>query len=107
MNVHDADADSPDSESPEYRRSDLVSDSTTVRIRVAGRLDASWSERTGGLDIAVREGVGTGPVTELTGEVADQAALMGVLQQLYTLGLRLLTVEQVGAKGAKPFADDD
>ena len=32
--------------------------------------------------------------TTLTGTVADQAALLGLLQQLYTLGLPLLLVRR-------------
>jgi len=37
-----------------------------------------------------------GATTTLTGTVADQAALLGLLQRLYTLGLQLLLVRQVG-----------
>ena len=33
-------------------------------------------------------------ITTLTGAVADQAALLGLLQQLYTLGLPLLLVRR-------------
>ncbi len=33
-------------------------------------------------------------ITTLTGAVADQAALLGLLQKLYTLGLPLLLVER-------------
>ena len=33
-------------------------------------------------------------ITTLTGAVADQAALLGLLQQLYTLGLPLLLVKR-------------
>lgn len=33
-------------------------------------------------------------VTTMTGEIVDQAALQGILQQLYTLGLVLLSVKR-------------
>ncbi len=35
------------------------------------------------------------PVTTLTGRLADQAALHGLLQTLYSLGLPLLKVERL------------
>jgi len=34
-------------------------------------------------------------VTELTGRIPDQAALMGMLAQLYNLGVTLLAVERL------------
>jgi hypothetical protein len=37
------------------------------------------------------------PVTTLTGTVADQAALLGLLRRLYAVGLPLLTVICVAA----------
>jgi hypothetical protein len=39
------------------------------------------------------------PVTELTGQLMDQAALYGVLVTLYNLGLPLLSVECRAAQG--------
>jgi hypothetical protein len=35
------------------------------------------------------------PVTTLCGELADQAALVGVLSQLYTMQMTMLSVERV------------
>jgi len=35
------------------------------------------------------------PVTTLTGVVADQAALQGLLQRLYSMGLPLLSINRV------------
>ena len=64
----------------------------TYEIKVPGELDASWSDWTGGMTIAV-EGEGDGsPVTTLTGVVADQAALQGLLRRLYSVGLPLISV---------------
>jgi hypothetical protein len=66
----------------------------TYAIRVRGTLDAGWSERLGGLRItADMERIE--PVTELIGQLPDQAALMGVLTSLYDLGLPLLSVERI------------
>jgi hypothetical protein len=36
-------------------------------------------------------------VTELSGQLADQAALVGVLTSLYDLGMPLLSVERLAA----------
>ena len=65
------------------------------RITVVGSLDASWSARLGGLEI-----VNTEPAQDsgkslatLTGQMADQAALFGVLNALYNMRLPLVAVE--------------
>jgi hypothetical protein len=64
------------------------------RIRVLGLLDESWSDRLGGLRItACSLKDQEGPVTELVGQVRDQAKLAGVLNSLYELHLTLLLVE--------------
>ncbi len=64
----------------------------TYQIKVPGHLDESWSDWAGGMAITV-ESEGDGPpVTTLTGVVADQAALHGVLRRLYSLGLPLISV---------------
>lgn len=61
------------------------------RIRVPGHLDQSWSDWIGGMTITV-ESKGDGPpVTTLTGSL-DQAALLGLLRRLYSLGLPLVSV---------------
>jgi hypothetical protein len=67
----------------------------TYQIKVPGHLDESWSDWAGGMTIAV-ESEGDGPpVTTLTGVVADQAALQGLLRRLYSLGLPLISVNCV------------
>ena len=63
----------------------------TYQIKVPRELDASWSDWSGSLTIAV-ESEGEGPlVTTLTGTL-DQAALQSVLRRLYSLGLPLISV---------------
>jgi hypothetical protein len=65
------------------------------RIRVHGRLSASWADRLGDMAISVKQAASQQPVTTLTGEVIDQAALMGVLNSLYDMGFPLLKVERL------------
>jgi len=77
----------------------------TYRIRVACLLGQEWSERAAGMRIIVRRTEGGLDTTELFGPLADEAALMGVLETLYDCGARLLSVERVDddeSSGPKP-----
>ena len=62
----------------------------TYQITVPGELDPSWSDW---FEMAITvEAEGEGPpVTTLTGIVADQAALQGLLRRLYARGLPLIS----------------
>jgi hypothetical protein len=64
----------------------------TYRISVEGALDEKWSSRLGGMQIVTQERESQKPVTTLSGEVPDQAALVGVLNALYELHLNILYV---------------
>jgi len=68
-------------------------------IRVLGCLEKSWSRRLSGLNIlSYTSGLTNGiEMTTLTGELIDQAALMGVLNALYNLRLTIWSVECLGA----------
>ena len=64
------------------------------RLCVEGRLDPSWSDRLAGM--AIEPGArGPRVVTTLHGELADQAALHGVLNALMELHLPILSTERV------------
>jgi hypothetical protein len=60
-------------------------------IRSRGTLDPAWSDRLSGMGISA-SAAGGHPVTELRGRLPDQAALIGVLVNLYNLGLPLISV---------------
>jgi hypothetical protein len=62
---------------------------TRYELRVAGHLDERWSAWFEGWAVS-REGDGT---TTLRGDVADQAALHGLLGRIRDLGATLLSVE--------------
>ncbi len=64
------------------------------RIRIEGRLDPSWSDRMAGMAIEAH-GAKAAPVTTLTGHLADQSALHGVLNTLLELHLPLLSTERL------------
>ena len=72
-----------------------IKKSTTYRIRVQGELDKSWSGRLSGMSITVKKSKDQKPVTMLEGELADQAALSGVLNTLYELHLPVLSVKYI------------
>lgn len=67
-------------------------------IRIQGFLDQQWQAEMGSLHIAsyLRGDGSVSPVTILVGEVADQAALEGILSLIYELGLPLLEVVCLG-----------
>lgn len=68
-----------------------ASGTTTYEIRVAGHLGDQWCHRLGHLAIA-HHGDGT---TTLTGEVADQAQLHGILAGLRDIGAALLELRAI------------
>lgn len=67
----------------------------TYSIHVDGFLDESWSERLAGMKIKTNERKNLPPVTTLSGQLADQAELLGVLNALYNLGKSLMAVERL------------
>jgi hypothetical protein len=62
------------------------------QIRLQGKLPTTWSDRVAGMAIDASTAAGEEPITALRGEVADQAALCGLLNHLYTLQLTILSV---------------
>jgi hypothetical protein len=70
-------------------------------IKVPGRLQEHWSEWLEGMTVEVMSGDQVPTVTTLTGELPDQAALQGLLDRLYSMGLSLISVNLVpsSAKG--------
>jgi hypothetical protein len=67
-------------------------------ITVQGYLDKSRADWFDGMVIEPQVGAEGVSVTQLTGEVVDQAALLGLLRKLYDLGLTLLLVKRIDMK---------
>lgn len=67
-------------------------------IRLTGRLDAHWAAWFDGLRVR-DESDGT---TVISGPIADQAALHGVLQRVRDLGLPLVSVTRMEPEEAEP-----
>ena len=70
------------------------------RLRVDGQLDEHWSSWFGDLTLT-HEDDGT---TCLTGAVADQAELHGLLAKIRDLGVTLISVEVVDVPGTERTA---
>jgi hypothetical protein len=66
---------------------------TAYQLRIAGHLDQHWSPWFGGL-VLVHEADGT---TSLTGVLADQAELHGLLTKIRDLGVTLISLAVVPA----------
>lgn len=64
------------------------------RLRLAGIRTSGWGDWLDRLDIAIQCS-GPEAVTQLTGEVRDQAALFGLLSCIRDLGIPLVSVELV------------
>jgi hypothetical protein len=64
---------------------------TCYEIRITGHLSPQWADWFEGLTITLEEDGNT----LLTGPLADQAALHGLLKKVRDLGLSLLSVNQV------------
>ena len=60
-------------------------------IRFTGHLDDHWTAWFDGMTVSHE----TARTTRITGEVADQAALHGLLQRVRDLGLPLISVRRV------------
>jgi hypothetical protein len=69
-----------------------MSSPTTYQIRAVGKLDEGWSDWFSGMAVTLESNV-----TVLTGPVADQAALRGILTRIWDLNLILISVNRIEA----------
>ena len=70
-----------------------IYDRASYRITVWGVLDERWSDWVDGMRIVHAVTSEGAALTVLEGEVADQSALVGVLNVMLTLSLPLVAVE--------------
>ncbi len=68
-----------------------TSNAKVYEIRLKGHLEARWEQWFDGLSITLEENGNT----LLSGPLADQAALHGILKKVRDLGLTLLSVNSV------------
>jgi hypothetical protein len=64
-------------------------------IQVQGELDQGWENYFDGLSLTFTYSSDQLPATTLTGAMADQAALRGILCQLWDLNLTVVSVRRI------------
>lgn len=74
-------------------------------IQIQGTLDDSWGDYFGGEFETSQADESQPPVTILRTPLIDQAGLVGLVNRLNGLGLRLLSVESVPAESDLPAND--
>ncbi len=70
-----------------------MAETAVYRIRFQGALDDSWRHYLGAEWTIQIDDDRPPEITTITGVMADQAALLGLLSSLYDIGLPLLEVE--------------
>ena len=70
-----------------------VLEPAVYRIRIQGILDKNWSDYCRGMKIEHEGDSKHNAMTILMGRLADQSALIGVLNALFDIGYPILTVE--------------
>lgn len=77
-----------------YTPSGAQYESGRYEIRIQGHLDAQWTDWFGMLSVTMEENGDT----LLTGTVADQSALHGLLRKVRDLGMPLISVNRIGPR---------
>jgi hypothetical protein len=70
-------------------------DREVYQIQVRGRLHERWSGWFHDMTIAIEKARDGSFVTTLTGAVADQARLRGIVSRLWDLNMKLVSVRQI------------
>jgi hypothetical protein len=67
----------------------------TYQIKVQGQLDEKWSDWFNGMTITFESASNSSSITTLTGAVADQAKLRGILSRIWDLNMTVVSVTQM------------
>jgi hypothetical protein len=67
-----------------------TAETVTYQIKVQGELDEKWADWFSGMAITHE-----GDITTLTGAVADQSALRGILDRIWNLNLIVVSVARI------------
>ena len=71
---------------------------TRYQIQIRGHLDQRWEEMFPEFRITHQLLRADEPITLMTGEVSDQAALYGLIGRLRNMGLELISVQPQASK---------
>jgi hypothetical protein len=72
-------------------------DPATYRICVQGKIASSWGEDFTTMTLSYNDPDSLTPCTFLEGRVLDQAQLIGLIMDLYGLGLPLVSVQHIAS----------
>jgi hypothetical protein len=64
-------------------------------IKIQGQLDASWLDWFGAVDVRTGPGGNERQITIFSNIVTDQAGLVGLIRQLHSVGVVLLSIRHV------------
>ena len=70
-------------------------------IRIEGSIDDALAGWFGPMQLEPSDGTDGRQITTLSGEVADQAALVGLVRHLHGLGIVLLSIERTTCGASK------
>lgn len=76
-------------------RNETSTQQANYEIQVEGYLDERWGTWFSGLTVTLQHVDQQPPITTLTGPVADQSALRGLLGKLWDLNLTILSVQRI------------
>ena len=66
---------------------------TQYFIHIRGHLDKRWGKVLSGFDLTHEYTPTEGPITIVSGDVVDQAALYGLISRFQGLGIELISVQ--------------
>jgi hypothetical protein len=67
----------------------------TYQIKVQGQLDERWADWFDGMTLTFESASNSSSITTLSGAVADQAKLRGILSKIWDLNMTVISVTQV------------
>jgi hypothetical protein len=73
--------------------------SELYQVKLEGTLDEKWSDWFNGMTIEVEHASDGRAITTLTGPVADQARLRGVVSKIWDLNLTVISVRLIESAG--------
>lgn len=76
-----------------FQRGISLLNPAVYKIKIQGILDKNWSDYYGGMTIEYAGDPKQDAITILNGILADQSALIGVLNSLHDIGYPILSVE--------------
>ena len=76
----------------------MNSEEARYEICLKGHLDESWRARFEGMDIRIGIDPQGFPLTILSGQITDQAALHGMLAIIRDIGIPVISVNRIGAR---------